>query len=89
MYQNCIMFSLKANSKLDTSKGTSAYTSSDMKTEERSSNLAHHSLISSESCSMRGVQMFIVKAEDHMTTNEMLQAVQPADPHRVTCQGQF
>ncbi|XP_048009554.1 uncharacterized protein LOC125243774 isoform X2 [Megalobrama amblycephala] len=76
----------RANSKLDTSKVTSAYTSSDMKIEERSSNLAHHSLISSESCSMRGVQMFIVKAEDHLTTNEMLQALQPADPHRVACQ---
>lgn len=89
MHQNYIMFSLKATSKLDTSKVTSAYTSSDMKIEERSSNLAHHSLISSESCSMRGVQMFIVKAEDHVTTNEMFQALQPADPHRVACQGQF
>lgn len=86
MHQNYIMFSLKATSKLDTSKVTSAYTSSDMKIEER---LAHHSLISSESCSMRGVQMFIVKAEDHVTTNEMFQALQPADPHRVACQGQF
>lgn len=84
MYQNYIIFSLKANSKLDTSKVTSAYTSSDMKIEERSSNLAHHSLISSESCTMRGVQMFIVKAEDHLTTNEMFQ---PSDPHRVACQG--
>ncbi|XP_067304795.1 uncharacterized protein [Pseudorasbora parva] len=63
-----------------------ACTSSDMKIEERSSNLAHHRLISSESCSMRGVQMFIVKAEDHLTTNEMFQALQPADPHRIACQ---
>lgn len=72
----------RANSKLDTSK----VTSSDMKIEERSSNLAHHSLISPESCSMRGVQMFIVKAEDHSTTNEIFQPLQPADPHRVACQ---
>ncbi|XP_056123579.1 uncharacterized protein LOC130101758 [Rhinichthys klamathensis goyatoka] len=69
----------RANSKLDANKVTSAYTSSDMKIEEHSSNL-------SQSCSMRGVQMFIVKAEDHLTTNEMFQALQPTDPHRVACQ---
>lgn len=67
---------------MDANKVTSAYTSSDMKIEERSSNLA-------QSCSMRGVQMFIVKAEDHLTTNEMFQALQPTNPHRVACQGQF
>uniref|UniRef100_A0A673JHX6 Uncharacterized LOC107723481 n=1 Tax=Sinocyclocheilus rhinocerous TaxID=307959 RepID=A0A673JHX6_9TELE len=75
-----------ANSSLDTSKVTSANTSADVKIEERSSNLAHHSLISSESGAMRGVQMFFVKAEDHLTTNEMFQALQPVDHQRVTCQ---
>ncbi|XP_039535401.1 uncharacterized protein LOC120484355 [Pimephales promelas] len=69
----------QANSKLGANKVTSAYTSSDMKIEERSSNL-------SQSCLMRGVQMFIVKAEDHLTTNEMFQGLQPTDPHRVACQ---
>jgi len=76
------VFSSKANSKLGANKVTSAYTSSDMKIEERSSNL-------SQSCLMRGVQMFIVKAEDHLTTNEMFQGLQPTDPHRVACQGQL
>uniref|UniRef100_A0A8C2JJJ5 C2H2-type domain-containing protein n=1 Tax=Cyprinus carpio TaxID=7962 RepID=A0A8C2JJJ5_CYPCA len=76
----------RANSFLDTSKVTSANTSADVKIEERSSNLPHHSLISSESGAMRGVQMFFVKAEDHLTTNEMFQALQPMDHHRVTCQ---
>lgn len=76
MYQSYLMFSFKAN------------TSSDVKIEERSSNLAHHSLISSESGAMHGVQMFFIKAEDHLTTNEMFQALQPIH-HRVACQGQF
>ncbi|XP_016119651.1 uncharacterized protein, partial [Sinocyclocheilus grahami] len=79
---------IRANSSLDTSKVTSANTSADVKIEERSSNLAHHSLISSESGAMRGVQMFFVKAEDHLTTNEMFQALQRVDHHRITCQGQ-
>ncbi len=70
------MFSFKAN------------TSSDVKIEERSSNLAHHSLISSESGAMRGVQMFFVKDEDHLNTNEISQALQPVH-HRVACQGRF
>lgn len=76
MYQSYLMFSFKAN------------TSSDVKIEERSSNLAHHSLISSESGAMCGVQMFLVKAEDHLTTNEIFQALQPVH-HPVACQGQF
>ncbi|XP_059364609.1 uncharacterized protein LOC132103497 [Carassius carassius] len=84
--QSQIRFSLKASSSLDTSKVTSANTSADVKVEERSSNLAQNSLISSESGAMRGVQMFFVKAEDHLTSNEMFQAIQPMDHHRVTCQ---
>lgn len=89
MYHIYLMFLLKANSFLDTSKVTSNNTSADVKIEERSSNLLHHSLISSESGAMHGVQMFFVKAEDHLTTNEMFQALQPMDHHRVICQGQF
>ncbi|XP_073704087.1 zinc finger protein 576, tandem duplicate 1 [Garra rufa] len=77
---------IRARSTLDTSKVTSANTSADVKIEERSSNLAHHSLISSESGTMRGVQMVLVKAEEHLTTNEMFQAIQPVDHHRVACQ---
>ncbi|XP_052433931.1 uncharacterized protein LOC127974592 isoform X1 [Carassius gibelio] len=71
----------------NTRSQTRANTSSDVKTEERSSNLALHSLISSKSGAMRGVQMFFVKAEDHLTTTEMFQAVQPVH-HRVACQDQ-
>ncbi|XP_050987753.1 uncharacterized protein LOC127178731 isoform X2 [Labeo rohita] len=77
---------IRTNSMLDTSKVTSANTSTDVKIEERSSNLAHHNLLSSESTAMRGVQMFLVKAEEHLTTNEMFQALQPVDHHRVACQ---
>uniref|UniRef100_A0A8C1LYX9 C2H2-type domain-containing protein n=1 Tax=Cyprinus carpio TaxID=7962 RepID=A0A8C1LYX9_CYPCA len=69
----------------NTRSRTRANTSSDVKIEERSSNLALHSLISSESGAMRGVQMFFVKAEDHLTTTEMFQALQPIH-HRVACQ---
>ncbi|XP_016141322.1 zinc finger protein 576, tandem duplicate 1 isoform X1 [Sinocyclocheilus grahami] len=69
----------------NTQSRTRANTSSDVKIEERSSNLVHHSLISSESGVMRGVQMFFVKAEDHLTTTEMFQALQPVH-HRVACQ---
>ncbi|XP_058602750.1 uncharacterized protein LOC131521747 [Onychostoma macrolepis] len=69
----------------NTQSRTRANTSSNVKIEERSSNLAHHSLISSESGATRGVQMFFVKAEDHLTTNEMFQALQPVH-HRVACQ---
>ncbi|KAL1259481.1 hypothetical protein QQF64_010058 [Cirrhinus molitorella] len=77
---------IRANSTLENSKVTSANTSADVKIEERSSNLAHQSLLSSESGAMRGVQMFLVKAEEHLTTNEMFQALQPVDHHHVACQ---
>lgn len=83
------MFSLKANSKIDTSKVISACTSSDMKLEERSSNLVQHNLTSSDGGSLRGVQMFLVKAEDHLSTTEIFQTLQPAHPQRVACPGQF
>ncbi|XP_052474464.1 uncharacterized protein LOC128030685 isoform X1 [Carassius gibelio] len=81
--QNQIRVSLKTNSSLDTSKVTSPNTSADVKVEERSTNLAQNSLISSESGAMQGVQMFFVKAEDHLMTNETFQ---PVDHHRFTCQ---
>ncbi|XP_043116166.1 uncharacterized protein LOC122359969 [Puntigrus tetrazona] len=69
----------------NTQRRTRANTSAEVKIEERSSNLASHSLISSESGLIRGGQMFFVKAEDHLTTNEMFQALQPVH-HRIACQ---
>ncbi|XP_056331527.1 uncharacterized protein LOC130243391 [Danio aesculapii] len=75
----------QANSKMDTSKVISTGTSSDVKMEERSTNLVQHNLTSSEGGSLRGVQMFLVKAEDHVSATEIFQTLQPAPPQRVAC----
>lgn len=60
-----------------------------MKLEERSSSQAVLSQASSERGFMRGVQMFLVKAEEHMSVNDpvIFQAHQPTDIHHVSCQG--
>ncbi|XP_051576935.1 uncharacterized protein LOC127454043 isoform X2 [Myxocyprinus asiaticus] len=76
----------QANSELDVSKVTMKYTSADVKIEERSSNQAPLSLISSETGSLRGVQMFLVKAEDHLTLNDLVMFHTPTDAPRVECQ---
>lgn len=75
----------QANSKMDNSKVISAGTSSDVKMEERSSNLVQHNPTSSEGGLLRGVQMFLVKAEDHVSATEIFQTLQPAPPQRVAC----
>lgn len=62
--------------------------SADVKLEECSSNQAVLGQASSERSLMRGVKMFLVKAEEHLSVNEpvVFQAHQSTDIHHVSCQ---
>ncbi|XP_056617920.1 uncharacterized protein LOC130432535 isoform X2 [Triplophysa dalaica] len=76
------------NSQSERKRANSACTAADVKLEERSSNQAVLGQASSERGFMRGVQMFLVKAEEHMSMNDpvIFQAHQPTDIHHVSCQ---